>query len=274
MPLTVRRHRIVADLRARWDEIAGDVDAIWAIAPESDGVLGEIARWIERTGRRTLGCAAAAITVAASKHATVDLLERCGIAAVSTRRCTPDVSLPPSRHGWVVKPDDGVACDGARFLATPDEVHRWISANEPTAEMVVQPFVPGRPISLSILAQHGSAWLLTCNTQDIRRSEAGFAYQGGIVGGAEDLRRVLTAIAEAIGAALPSLWGYVGIDLVVCEDGPVLLEINPRLTSSYLGLRKSIGMNPAELVLQMIYRPLSSLITPLAPRPVRVTVEP
>ncbi|MDB5408527.1 MAG: hypothetical protein JWL84_3439 [Rhodospirillales bacterium] len=274
LPATVRCHRVVADARARWDEIAGDVDAIWAIAPESDGVLGEVATWVEATGRTALACPAAAVAVAASKRATVDLLERCDIAAVPTRRGTPDAELPPSRHGWVVKPDDGVACDGARFMATPDEVGHWRAANETTGEMVVQPFVPGMPISLSILAQHGSAWLLACNIQDIRRCETGFAYHGGIVGGAEDLRPVLEPVAEAIAAALPSLWGYVGIDLVVSEDGPIVLEVNPRLTTSYLGLRESIGMNPGELVLQLIDRPLSSLMTPLAPRPVRVTVEP
>src|SRR5476651_1432134 len=34
---TVQRHSVVAEVRARWDAIAAEVDAIWAIAPESEG---------------------------------------------------------------------------------------------------------------------------------------------------------------------------------------------------------------------------------------------
>jgi len=41
----------------------------------------------------------------------------------------------------------------------------------------------------------------------------------------------------------------VGIDLVRTEQGLVMLEINPRLTTSYAGLRRALGVNPAGLVL-------------------------
>jgi predicted ATP-grasp superfamily ATP-dependent carboligase len=274
MPLSdaVQRHGVVSDVRPRWDAIAAEVDAIWAIAPESDGILGEIAQWIEGNGRIALGCPPGAIATAASKQATVDLLSSHGIATVPTLRCAPDIDLPPSGHGWVVKPDDGVAAEGARLLATANDVRRWC-AGDPTAERsVVQPFVPGTPISMSLLAQRGAAWLLACNVQDVRRCADGFVYCGGVVGGAEALRPVLAPIADAVAAALPDLWGYVGVDLVVHDDRPLVLEINPRLTTSYIGLRESIGINPAELVVRLVDRPLASLVTRLAPRPVRVTV--
>jgi hypothetical protein len=38
-------------------------------------------------------------------------------------------------------------------------------------------------------------------------------------------------------------------------------------------LRESIGINPAKLVVQLVDRPLASLMTRLSPRPVCVTVE-
>ncbi|MEZ5950145.1 MAG: ATP-grasp domain-containing protein [Planctomycetaceae bacterium] len=41
-------------------------------------------------------------------------------------------------------------------------------------------------------------------------------------------------------AAIPGLKGYIGIDLLVDPLGqapPVVLEVNPRLTTSYLGYR-------------------------------------
>jgi tyramine---L-glutamate ligase len=273
LPDTVRRHSVVADVRARWDAIAAAVDAIWAIAPESEGILGEIASWIEGSGRIALGCPPGTVATAASKQATIDLLSLHGIPTVPTRRCTPDLDLLPSRHGWIVKPDDGVAAEGARYLATADEVRCWCASDPMAAGCVVQPFIPGTPISMSLLAQGGAAWLLACNIQDVRRTGDGFAYCGGLVGGAEELRPVLTPIASAVAAALPELWGYVGVDLIARDEGPVVLEINPRLTTSYIGLRESIGINPAKLVVQLVDRPLASLMTRLSPRPVCVTVE-
>jgi predicted ATP-grasp superfamily ATP-dependent carboligase len=57
---------------------------------------------------------------------------------------------------------------------------------------------------------------------------------------------------------VPGLWGYCGVDFIETPEGPVVVEINPRLTMSYVGLRDATGINPAELVLGMAgvpYRP-------------------
>jgi predicted ATP-grasp superfamily ATP-dependent carboligase len=39
------------------------------------------------------------------------------------------------------------------------------------------------------------------------------------------------------------------VDLIETAGGPVVVEVNPRLTTSYAGLRRAIGLNAAELVL-------------------------
>jgi hypothetical protein len=44
------------------------------------------------------------------------------------------------------------------------------------------------------------------------------------------------------------------------------------LTTSYVGLRASIGANPAELVLGLLDRPLAAARRELAPRPVEIAV--
>jgi predicted ATP-grasp superfamily ATP-dependent carboligase len=50
-------------------------------------------------------------------------------------------------------------------------------------------------------------------------------------------------------ASIPGLRGYVGVDLVLTNAGPVLIEVNPRLTTAYLGVRASINENVAALAL-------------------------
>jgi predicted ATP-grasp superfamily ATP-dependent carboligase len=61
--------------------------------------------------------------------------------------------------------------------------------------------------------------------------------------------------------AVPGLKGYVGVDLVLADDGAdQVIEINPRLTTSYLGLRALAETNLAEAMLAIATgRPLPKL---------------
>jgi predicted ATP-grasp superfamily ATP-dependent carboligase len=59
-------------------------------------------------------------------------------------------------------------------------------------------------------------------------------------------------LTKEIAEALPGLWGYVGIDFIENHElGPLVLEINPRLTSSYAGIRQATGINVAEQILRL-----------------------
>jgi predicted ATP-grasp superfamily ATP-dependent carboligase len=52
-----------------------------------------------------------------------------------------------------------------------------------------------------------------------------------------------------------------------------VLEVNPRLTTSYVGLGAAIGMNPAALVLSLLDGELDSIAAPRAVKPQRVDIE-
>jgi predicted ATP-grasp superfamily ATP-dependent carboligase len=58
------------------------------------------------------------------------------------------------------------------------------------------------------------------------------------------------AVELACSAAklISGLRGYVGVDLVLTNDSPQLIEINPRLTTSYIGLRQVAQQNLAQLI--------------------------
>ena len=42
--------------------------------------------------------------------------------------------------------------------------------------------------------------------------------------------------------------GYVGVDIVLQENSVQVIEINPRLTTSYIALRQTACINPAEAI--------------------------
>jgi predicted ATP-grasp superfamily ATP-dependent carboligase len=59
-------------------------------------------------------------------------------------------------------------------------------------------------------------------------------------------------LAARIAAAVPGLWGCVGVDLISTPGGPVVLEINPRLTTSFSALRRATGLNAPAMVLGLL----------------------
>jgi predicted ATP-grasp superfamily ATP-dependent carboligase len=68
------------------------------------------------------------------------------------------------------------------------------------------------------------------------------------------------------------LWGYAGIDFIDTDAGPLALEVNPRLTTSYAGLRRAMGINPALLVLELPDS-LDESFTPIRPLSRAVEIE-
>jgi predicted ATP-grasp superfamily ATP-dependent carboligase len=252
-----------------WRELIARCDAAWPIAPESNGALAALTELIVTSGRILMGSGLEAVRLTTSKQATAAHLESFGVPVVPTLALIPALTgaLPESDDGWVVKPDDGAGAEETWLLRTRGDVAAWTRAHPDRARFVVQPYVRGTAASLSLLCRRGRATLLTCNEQDVHLEDGTcFRYRGGVVGRAEARRAHYEPIAAGIAEAIPDLWGYVGVDLIDCADGPRVLEVNARLTTSYVGLRDALGTNAAALVVEW----LEQRGTPVtAPRPLR-----
>lgn len=259
---------------AVWEDLARAADAVWPIAPESEGALERFSRLVEAAGRPLLNSRADAVAVTASKAATAGVLAAAGLPVVPVRRIEaadePPQDDPRWDFPWVVKPDDGAGCIDTLLLRDRAAWQRWRAAGRPG--FVVQPFVPGTPASLSLLCRDGRAWLLAANRQSVALSGSAFAYRGGVVGGlpaSPDLAR----LAGGIAAALPGLFGYVGVDFIATPEGPQVLEVNPRLTTSYAGLRRATGRNVAAELLALASEPVAEPNPPGRIEPVPIVLE-
>jgi predicted ATP-grasp superfamily ATP-dependent carboligase len=72
---------------------------------------------------------------------------------------------------------------------------------------------------------------------------------------------------------VPGLWGYFGIDFVFDPANwseTFVIEINPRLTTSYVGLRRLCNVNLMGVLLDAA----QSKMTPLSWREARVRFDP
>lgn len=217
-----------------WQRALHDSDAAWLLAPETGGELARLSGEVEAAGLRLLGASSGAVRVAASKSA-------CHAALAGRVRQPADV---PCVDGWVLKPDDGVAASGVRRV--PDNLHP-----APPGSML-QPFVPGTPISLCVLSDGHDVRVLSVNRQHVEWDAGGVAhYRGGVTNAFPDRER-FRSVVESVQACIPGLWGYWGIDLVLPpDDDPVLIEVNPRLTTPFVHLRAATGLDLLGAVLAL-----------------------
>ncbi len=225
-----------------------DCDAVWPIAPEHDGILLRITHDIVAQGRTLLGCRADAVEITTSKRATSLTLAQTGIPVAAVYASADE--LPSSAGGIVVKPDDGTGTQDTFFFEDRVKLNRWLRGHA-GMKWIFQSFVPGEARSLSLLCCEGRARLLACNRQKVALKDGAFRFGGVTVNAIDDNDGRYGALAGDIARALPGLWGYCGVDFVEGESGPIVIEINPRLTTSYAGLRRAIGSNPAQLVLEL-----------------------
>jgi predicted ATP-grasp superfamily ATP-dependent carboligase len=125
-------------------------------------------------------------------------------------------------------------------------------------------------LSLSVLGDGRDVRVLSVNRQDIVWDAGGAAnYRGGVTNAIADRTRFLP-LAQAVQAAIPGLWGCWGIDCVLPPDGePVLIEVNPRLTTAFVHLRAATGFDVLGALLALAAgEPLATLPEAAAGQPV------
>lgn len=246
-----------------------EADAVWPIAPEQDGILEHLSREVTQAGRVLLGSRPEGVRVTASKLRTAGVLSAAGVTAIPT--FVDEASVPPGVREVVVKPDDGAGCQETFAFRERAELRQWLKQHAAPGQ-VFQPLVRGEALSLSVLCCDRGARLLACNRQHIRFAGHRIQFSGVSVNALPDLHGRYAQLASAVVAALPGLWGYVGIDFIDAADGPVVVEVNPRLTTAYAGLRAALGINPARLVLDLP-RSIDDPVTPAPGRSVTVELE-
>ncbi len=224
-------------------------DYFLPIAPEQDEALVKLAELSELLGKPSLLSSPAAIRLFSDKQKTVNFLN--SIIDCVVKSCLLDDFKEQFPPPWVVKPIDGAGCEQCFFITDASELAAFRLRYK--NNFVIQPFIAGRALSLSCLFKSGKAWLLCCNRQTVEIREGKFQLTGCEVNIAHNNKQRYQQLIDKIAVAMPGLWGYVGIDFIEQDDGKLfVLEINPRLTTSYVGISQALGVNMAEQLVQLI----------------------
>ncbi len=208
-------------------------DAALIIAPENGGELEQITARIGKKDVTVLGAQEKVIRASADKWLTYSALKYKVPQPRTWKK-------PPKANSRILaKSMDGVRCEGTEF---------YLSRRR-GEEKIYQEFIEGENASCCLLMSEGQGQVLSVNKQDII-TDGRFKYTGGEIPFKHRLTKKCVDVALNA-AKILDLRGYCGVDLVL-GDIPYFVELNPRVTTSFVPLSQILQANLAEILMDVI----------------------
>ncbi len=264
------------DWMERWIEVALRCDRTIVIVPELHQNLARIVQALRSAGATVVASSQRFLQATSDKLEAAGLFQKSGVSHPVTQSLTRfksskshdlilDRSLPVT-----LKRRDGAGCTEMMYFASEQRLTGWL--NEPDSsqlsddDWIVQQWHDGIAASMAIIAS--DEWrvlggveqrieLLPVTVGSLSSSRDVFAvsYGGGIGPLTVVPYELLDGLALRVRAALPSgALGWIGVDFIIPTSMGSLadlfvIEVNPRLTTSYLGYRKWYGHELSEQIL-------------------------
>ncbi|HWQ19172.1 MAG TPA: ATP-grasp domain-containing protein [Methanotrichaceae archaeon] len=158
-------------------------------------------------------------------------LGRRGYPHIPTRSVDDAQNFPS-----VVKPRTGAGGAGCTRVRDQSGLDAAVQEASAVGEVLVQDWVDGIPASVSVIGNGKEARAVAVNEQLIGEGwtgAKGLRYSGNItpLEASPGLKEEMVDIAEGVASDL-GLIGSNGIDFILAEGGPVVVEVNPRFQGS------------------------------------------
>ncbi|MEM3162976.1 MAG: ATP-grasp domain-containing protein [Desulfurococcaceae archaeon] len=222
------------------NECLAKYDGVIAVAPPA-----ELIKVSEIAGGKLIGPPRDLTKLFSNKYTTYLALVECGIKVPETilirrgfkcsRSELSEVELPS-----VVKPAMLAGSECVRVAHSLDELCSYAYEAvkcDPFGEAVVQRYIRGVHGSISVVYSKFGIALFSLNLQLIGRVGSSLKYFGGILPiRDEHVVKEAKTLLERLFSKHPSLRGFIGLDVVWNNEGIYVVEVNPRLTTSILGI--------------------------------------
>ena len=242
-------------------------DAVYVIAPETGQTLQSIVEFVEHIGNVSLNCDAGAIQKVADKTVLYETLKKNSVPTPNTLVLNVNGDLAEVKqivrsklsYPAMFKPADGVSCGGLSIVKEDAQVEKAIAKIKTESagmHFIVQEFIDGEAASVSVLCTGGKTLAVSLNRQNVKVAlpEAVSSYEGGTVPFDHPFKQEALKVGEKVVESFPGLRGYVGVDLVLTNEKPFVVDVNPRLTTSYVGLCRVAAFNVAEALVNAVLK--------------------
>jgi predicted ATP-grasp superfamily ATP-dependent carboligase len=235
-----------------------NIDAAYVIAPETGGTLYELVKFIEQKGVPLLNSHSNAIQAVSSKINLYRTLKAKGLktpktSQVNVTQWAKDAIMSKFDFPVIIKPIDGVGCGGLSIVKEVSQIECAIEKIEvefASDTFIIQEYLRGEAVSVSMLCTGTQILPVSLNKQNVTLStpDKNSGYTGGAMPFEHTMKQEAFKTAEATVNCFPGLKGYVGIDLILTATGPVVVDVNPRLTTSFIGLSRIANFNFADAI--------------------------
>jgi tyramine---L-glutamate ligase len=246
-----------------------DYDACLPIAPEENNILHDLTSIIEGQGVTVIGSGSNAVKLTTDKYETYKALKDNFPIIATEKIYFKDIMKiydeykeyydSSNNKGLlkIVKPADGVSCSGVMVV---NSLNEFIKARDHVQTVtrlpycIVQDYIGGVSVSVSLLSNGDKAVPLSLNFQDIGLNYGQIEYGGGKVPFEHKLSEIAMETAKNVIESIDGIRGYVGVDMILDEDTNTvhIVEINSRITTAYVALRKIINFNLGEAILESV----------------------
>ncbi len=228
----------ILDQKELEQAIEMDPDAALVVAPNSEGELEKITNKLKRNNIPVMGSSKYSLKISRDKWKTYQALE--GIIPQPDSWETP----PDKENTVIVKPKSGTGCEGVT-ISHPSQI-------DAENGKIYQDYKEGIHASCCLLAKEEKAIVLSLNKQFLNSSGDFFRYEGGYIPLEDRRKEKCIEISSKVVENL-DLNGYCGIDFVLGEKS-WFIEVNPRVTTSFVGLAQNIKSNLGEMLVDTIIK--------------------
>ncbi|MCW4030339.1 MAG: ATP-grasp domain-containing protein [Candidatus Bathyarchaeota archaeon] len=264
--LTVAHKKIVSnsgEVQPLIASLAQINDATLIIAPETNHTLESLVKLVEATGKPVLNSPSSIIAITADKISLNTRLQKTGVlpdtSVIETDAPLSEIAKAAHKLGYpvVLKPSDGVSCGGLSVVKDQtqlDAARAKIKAESQNKKFILQKFIEGESVSVSLICNGKTAVPLTLNQQflALEGPDGASSYMGGVVPFEHPQKAAAICTASRVCEDLAGLRGYVGVDLILAKGGVFVVDVNARLTTSYVGLRKVAAFNVADALMAAV----------------------
>lgn len=224
-------------------------DCVLIMAPESDGILANRIKQLHETGAENLSCSVEAIVLAGDKFQTFLYLNKLDIPTPATMLLGYFLKTPQLTFPLVLKPRDGAGTADTFYCGSMAYLKNKASSILYLDQWIVQEFKEGLTASYCFFVHKGQCTPIVSSFQNMNCLDHQFIYQGGSLPLPLDFENRALILAQNALRNFVGLNGWVGVDLILGPDtkgsNDFVFEINPRLTTAYLGARHHLQVNPA-----------------------------
>ena len=215
---------------------------ILILAPEEKDLLYRIVKSLEKKDLILLNCNSKFLKTTSCKILTHKKF------SISNKYVNPVYAnykeIPPEQS-IVAKIKDGIGAE--KLYIFKNQVDLKNNECKLSDNHVFQKYISGDVIGINIFSDSNSLKILSINKQIYKFSSKHEIFLDKIIMGQfNNLIKDLKIFVNNIIEHFDGHYGFFGIDAILENNGNIVfLEINPRLTTSYAGLKKTLGFNPA-----------------------------